>query len=93
LFQHDTWLILYNNVLIFFLDNVTIKVEIEPKNIMMDTLFNNTLVLILSALGFVIVAGALLSILLSQRLHKRHRGYNPTDNQVLFIKLKFNYKI
>lgn len=67
-------------------DNVTTKVEIEPKDIMMDTLFNNTLVLILSALGFVIIAGALLSILLSQRLHKRHRGYNPTDNQVrLFI--------
>lgn len=51
----------------------------------MDTLFNNTLVLILSALGFVIIASALLSILLSQRLHKRHRGYNPTDNQVHFI--------
>lgn len=60
--------------------------EIESKDITMDILFNNTLVLILSALGFVIVAGALLSILLSQRLHKRHRGYNPTDNQVrLFI--------
>jgi len=59
-------------------------VEIESKDITMDTLFNNTLVLILSALGFVIIAGALLSILLSQRLHKRHRGYNPTDNQVRF---------
>jgi len=70
-------------------------VEIEPKDVMMDTLFNNTLVLILAALGFVIVAGALLSILLSQRLHKRHRGYNPTDNQVrLLTTMKNNlYKI
>jgi len=76
-------------------DNVTTKVEIEPKDVMMDTLFNNTLVLILAALGFIIVAGALLSILLSQRLHKRHRGYNPTDNQVcLLTTMKNNlYKI
>lgn len=76
---------------------MTTKVEIEPKDITMDTLFNNTLVFILSALGFVIIASALLSILLSQRLHKRHRGYNPTDNQVrsttyfffLFIFIRF----
>ncbi|KAM0728242.1 Tyrosine-protein kinase transmembrane receptor Ror2 [Formica fusca] len=68
-------------------DNMTTKVEIEPKDITMDTLFNNTLVLILSALGFVIIASALLSILLSQRLHKRHRGYNPTDNQDVNIDL------
>lgn len=74
-----------NNSSIFFLaDNVT-KVGIEPKNIVMNALLDNTLVLILSALGFVIVVGVILSILLSQRLHKRHRGYNPTDNQVCLI--------
>lgn len=56
-------------------------VEIEPKDVL-DTLFNHTPVLILSALGFVIIIGTLLFILLSQRLHKRHRGYNPTENQV-----------
>jgi receptor tyrosine kinase len=62
-------------------------VEIEPKD-MMDILFNHKPVLILSALGFIIVIGTLLSILLSQRLHKRHRGYNPTENQVcLFFKI------
>lgn len=48
----------------------------------MDTLFTPMFILILSSLGFVIITGTLLSIILSHRLHKRHQGYNPTDNQV-----------
>lgn len=68
---------------ILLTDNVTNKVsDIEPKDLAMDMLFTPTLVFVLSSVVFLIVTGTFLSILLSQRLHKRHRGYNPTDNQV-----------
>ncbi|XP_006618521.1 tyrosine-protein kinase transmembrane receptor Ror2 isoform X1 [Apis dorsata] len=69
-------------------DNITNKIpEIDPKDLVMDTLFTPMFILILSSLGFVIITGTLLSIILSHRLHKRHQGYNPTDNQYVSIDL------
>lgn len=84
-----------NNIL---LDNVTTKMENDGRkknyNIILDTL-NHTIVLVLSTLSLVILAGGLLSVYLSQKLHKRHRGYNPTDTQVSFffyLIMKFEVK-
>ncbi|XP_076167661.1 neurospecific receptor kinase [Ptiloglossa arizonensis] len=69
-------------------DNVTSKVlEIDPKDLTMDTLFTPMFILILSSLGFIIITGTVISIILSHRLHKRHQGYNPTNNQYITIDL------
>nr|XP_012146391.1 PREDICTED: tyrosine-protein kinase transmembrane receptor Ror2 isoform X2 [Megachile rotundata] len=69
-------------------DNVTSKVlEVDSKDLAMDTLFTPMFILILTSLGFVIITGTLLSIILSHRLHKRHQGYNPTENQYVSIDL------
>ncbi|XP_029035404.1 neurospecific receptor kinase isoform X2 [Osmia lignaria lignaria] len=69
-------------------DNVTSKVlEVDSKDLAMNTLFTPMFILIVSSLGFVIITGTLLSIILSHRLHKRHQGYNPTENQYVSIDL------
>ncbi|XP_015599014.1 tyrosine-protein kinase transmembrane receptor Ror2 isoform X2 [Cephus cinctus] len=62
-------------------------VEIDPKDLTMETFFTPTFVMILSAVGFIILVGALLVVLLCQRLHKTHQGYNPTESQDVNIDL------
>ncbi|XP_066583513.1 tyrosine-protein kinase transmembrane receptor Ror2-like isoform X2 [Prorops nasuta] len=69
-------------------DNGTEKMlNINTKDLTMGTLFTPTFILILSSLGFVIIAGTFLSILLTQRLQKRHQGYDTAINQEINIDL------
>ncbi|EFN89657.1 tyrosine-protein kinase transmembrane receptor Ror2 [Harpegnathos saltator] len=72
-------------------DNVTSKVlEGEPNDPEMEMLVTPAMIFMLSFVGFAIVVGIFLFVLfimLSQKLHKRQRGYNPTDNQDVNIDL------
>ncbi|XP_043284143.1 tyrosine-protein kinase transmembrane receptor Ror2 isoform X2 [Venturia canescens] len=62
-------------------------VKIDPKNFSMDTFFTPTFIMILSAFGFFVILGSLLSVFFSQRMSKRHQGYNPTHDRELNIDL------
>ena len=59
--------------------------EIDPKDLKMETVFTPTFIMILSMLGFIVILGSLLSLFLSQRLNKRPQGYNPTQTRVSFV--------
>lgn len=57
--------------------------EIDPNDLTMETFFTPTFILTLSSLAFIVIVGSLLSVFLSQRLNKRHQGYNPTQSRVM----------
>ncbi|XP_012278846.1 tyrosine-protein kinase transmembrane receptor Ror2 [Orussus abietinus] len=62
-------------------------IKIDPKDLTMETFFTPRFILIISSIGFVLTVTALLSVLLCQRFHKRHQGYNPTESQDVNIDL------
>ncbi|XP_043466704.1 tyrosine-protein kinase transmembrane receptor Ror2 [Leptopilina heterotoma] len=69
-------------------DNSTEEiVKIGPDDLIMDTLFTPTVILTLAFLGFLMILGTSLAFLLSQKLRKRHQGYNATVNQDINIDL------
>ncbi|XP_014600328.1 PREDICTED: tyrosine-protein kinase transmembrane receptor Ror2 [Polistes canadensis] len=69
-------------------DNTTNTIiEIDPKDLAVYTFITPSFILALSVLGFIIIAGTFISILLRRRLHKRHQGYNQTESQDVNIDL------
>ncbi|XP_051175096.1 tyrosine-protein kinase transmembrane receptor Ror2 [Leptopilina boulardi] len=69
-------------------DNSTDEIlKIGPDDLIMDTLFTPTVILTLAFLGFLMILGTSLALLLSHKMRKRHHGYNATVNQDINIDL------
>ncbi|XP_033220883.1 tyrosine-protein kinase transmembrane receptor Ror2-like [Belonocnema kinseyi] len=64
-------------------DNSTQEVLIiDPKDLSMETFFTPYMILILAFIGFLIIVGTSVALLISHRFQKRHQGYGSTENQV-----------